>query len=227
MLKEPSTDAEIPIKSPAKPGFIKLYCYTFLYPPQDSDRVLWFHPGHPCVCPYIRQSFLVSFPDDNLSKHQWIFTKLGMCIDIVEILFGIANGQISSNLTELSARDIFSFLDDNLSKCQGSLTKLGTCIHIMKIWFGIANGQISSIFDRVICPRHNNGGYYHFTFLFPSKNTALQVMLSVEIWPSTAAVRPSVSMKYVQFCYRFIIPPAYKVLFVFSVKMFVCVCVCV
>ena len=28
----------------------------------------------------------------NLSKYQWIFTKLGMCIDIVEILFGIANG---------------------------------------------------------------------------------------------------------------------------------------
>ena len=28
-----------------------------------------------------------------------------MCIDIVEIWFGIANGQISSNLTEFSARD--------------------------------------------------------------------------------------------------------------------------
>ena len=42
-------------------------------------------------------SFL--FPDDtcNLSKHQWIVTKLGMCIDIVEIWFGVANGQISSN----------------------------------------------------------------------------------------------------------------------------------
>ena len=38
-----------------------------------------------------------SFPDDNLSKYQWIFTKLGMCIDIVEIWFGIPNGQISSN----------------------------------------------------------------------------------------------------------------------------------
>ena len=37
-----------------------------------------------------------SFPDDNLSKHQWIFTKLGMCIGIMEIWFGIANGQILS-----------------------------------------------------------------------------------------------------------------------------------
>ena len=44
----------------------------------------------------VRPSVRFSFPDDNLSKHQWIFTKLGMCIDIVEIWFGIANGQISS-----------------------------------------------------------------------------------------------------------------------------------
>ena len=40
---------------------------------------------------------IFSFPDDYSSKHQWIFTKLGMCIDIVKIWFGIANGQISSN----------------------------------------------------------------------------------------------------------------------------------
>ena len=44
----------------------------------------------------VRRSVCFSFPDDSLSKHQWIFTKLGMCIDIVEIWFGIANGQISS-----------------------------------------------------------------------------------------------------------------------------------
>ena len=43
-----------------------------------------------------RDKPIFSFPDDNLSKHQWIFTKFGMCIDIVEIWFGIANGQISS-----------------------------------------------------------------------------------------------------------------------------------
>ena len=38
-----------------------------------------------------------------MSKYQCIFIKLGMCIDIVEIWFGIANGQIWSVLTELSA----------------------------------------------------------------------------------------------------------------------------
>ena len=49
------------------------------------------------ICTSVRP-FLFLFPDDNLSKHHWIFTKFGMCIDIVDIWFGIANGQISLNL---------------------------------------------------------------------------------------------------------------------------------
>ena len=52
------------------------------------------------VCLSVRRSyicpFIFSFPADNLSECQWIITKLGVCIDIVEIWFGIANGQISS-----------------------------------------------------------------------------------------------------------------------------------
>ena len=42
-----------------------------------------------------RNKFVFSFPDDNLSKYQYILTKLGMCIDIVEILFGITDGENS------------------------------------------------------------------------------------------------------------------------------------
>ena len=37
-----------------------------------------------------RDSSVFSFPDNNFSKYQQIFTKLGFCIDIVEICFGIA-----------------------------------------------------------------------------------------------------------------------------------------
>ena len=100
------------------------------------------------------------FPDDNLSKHKWIFTKLSMCIDFVEIWFRIANGQISSNF-EWSylpeTHQYFRFPDENLSKCQGILTKLGTCIDMKEIWFGIAYGQILSMFDRAICLWHDNG----------------------------------------------------------------------
>ena len=77
------------------------------------------------------------------------FTKLGMCIDIVEIWIGIANGQISTALFALDT-PIFPFPDDNLSKCQGILTKLGICIDMKEIWFGIANGQISAMFDSYL-----------------------------------------------------------------------------
>ena len=44
-----------------------------------------------------RDTPIFSFPDDNFSKKQGIFTKLAICIDSKEIRFGIANGQISSN----------------------------------------------------------------------------------------------------------------------------------
>ena len=44
-----------------------------------------------------RDTPIFSFPDDNLSKCPLTFTKLGMCIDIVDIYIGIANGQISAN----------------------------------------------------------------------------------------------------------------------------------
>ena len=66
-----------------------------------------------------------------------------MCIDIVGICFGIANGQILSNFDEvICPRHAHIFVShDNLSKCQGILTKLDTCIDIKENWFGIANGQ--------------------------------------------------------------------------------------
>ena len=32
-----------------------------------------------------------SILDDNFNKYQWIFTKLVICINIVQICFGIAN----------------------------------------------------------------------------------------------------------------------------------------
>ena len=67
---------------------------------------------YPCVVHtsvhllYVYQ-FVFSFPDDNLSKCQWIFTKLSMCIGIVEVWFGIANGKILSVLTALSGGEYY------------------------------------------------------------------------------------------------------------------------
>ena len=71
----------------------------------------WMSDVHVSIRPSVSHTSV----RDNLSKHQWIFFKVGMCIDIVEIWFGISNEQISSIFMELSARDtpIFSFPDDN------------------------------------------------------------------------------------------------------------------
>ena len=94
---------------------------------------------------YVYPSASISFPVYNLSNHRWIFTKLGMCIDIVEIWVSIAYGQISLIFDKVTARQmtIVSFPDDNLSEYQWIFIKLGKCIDIVEIWFGIANGQIS------------------------------------------------------------------------------------
>ena len=41
-----------------------------------------------------RDTPIFLFPDNNLSKKQGILMKLAICIDLKEICFGIANGQI-------------------------------------------------------------------------------------------------------------------------------------
>ena len=41
-----------------------------------------------------RNTSVFWFQDNNSSKSQWIFTKFDMCIDLVEIWFGIAYWQI-------------------------------------------------------------------------------------------------------------------------------------
>ena len=123
------------------------------------------------------------------SKHQLIFTKLGVCIDVVEIYFGIANGQILSIFDRVICprHALFSFPEDNLSKCQGILIKLGTCIDIKEIWFGIANRQISSILDSVICLRQDNCGVLSF-YVFIRTKEVTKVVFFVKMAENLARV---------------------------------------
>ena len=77
-----------------------------------------WYPSIYSVCLSVR----ILFPDDNLSKCRWIFTKLGLCIDIVAVWFRSANGQISSIFDRLICPQHVHVLDDNTD-----FTKLGTC----------------------------------------------------------------------------------------------------
>ena len=77
-------------------NMVVLYLFTFYTLPHNSGGVLWFHVGCPCVRPSVVRPSVFLFLDNNLSKYEWIFTKLGNCIDNMEIWFGISNGKITS-----------------------------------------------------------------------------------------------------------------------------------
>ena len=63
---------------------------------------IWFRIADEQFCQFLTElsarnmPAVFSFLNNNFSKCQKIFTKLGMCIDIVDICFGIATGQSSS-----------------------------------------------------------------------------------------------------------------------------------
>ena len=79
----------------------------------------------PSVCRMYIFLSIFSFPEDNLSKYKWKFTKLGVCIDSVEVWFGILlMGKFHPFLTALSAHDtlVFSFTDNNFNKYQWIFT---------------------------------------------------------------------------------------------------------
>ena len=134
-----------------------------IIPSPPSPWVTFFIPCHIIVSGYNGMTLVVcvsvspsvvhlsmfSFTGDILNKCQWLFTRLGLCIDIMEIWFGIAYGQRLSifDRVNLPATSAFLCPDDNLNKYQWIFTKHGMCIDIVKSWFGIAIGQILSIFD--------------------------------------------------------------------------------
>ena len=75
--------------------------------PHDSGEVLWYHVSCQCVRPSVCRTFFCPYflsGGDNLKKCQWSFTKLGVCIDMVEIWFGIVMEKFRQFLKELSAR---------------------------------------------------------------------------------------------------------------------------
>ena len=85
------------------------------------------------------------------SKYQWIFTKLDMCIDIVQILFGIANGHFHQFLTNLSVckMSVYSFLDDNLRKHQLIFTNLVCALILWKFGLGWLMSKFSQFLTKL------------------------------------------------------------------------------
>ena len=92
--------------SKTKPAFVRLYKTSIFIPRHMivagyfgimlAVRVSVHLSIHLCV--YVHSSVRPYFHFWGItwSKYQWIFTRFGVYIDIVEILFAIVNGQILS-----------------------------------------------------------------------------------------------------------------------------------
>ena len=99
-----------------------------------------------------RSSVCFSFPDDNLSKRQWIFTKLSMCIDVVEIWFWIANGQISSIFGHNylpETNPYFRFRTITLVNNKGFSPNLLYALTLRRSGFGLLMGKFPQIFTEL------------------------------------------------------------------------------
>ena len=72
---------------------------------------------------------------------------------------GLLMGKFLPLLTELSAHktSIFYFQDNNLCNLNGFSPNLVCALILWRSALGLLM-QILSIFDRVICPQHDNGG---------------------------------------------------------------------
>ena len=138
--------------------------FTFFYtPPYDGVRVLWYHIGCRCVCPYFR-----------FWKITWVNIK-GFSLNLVCALIlwrsglGLLMRKFHQFLTELPASIRILVQDNNLSKSEWISTKFDICIDIVEIWVWDYSANFV-YFDNYL--QHDNGvgggggWYYHFTFLF-------------------------------------------------------------
>ena len=120
------------------------------------------------------------FPNNNLSKCQWIFTKLDMCIDAVDICSGIANGKILSILTVICSPifcPYFGLWTITLVNINGFLPNLVCALILQRSSFGFQKGKLCYFLTRVICPPHDNGRVLSFNVFNVSCLVSVVLML--------------------------------------------------
>ena len=116
-----------------------------------------FHQFLTVIC---RQRSIFSFPDDNFSKYQWIFTKLGVYIFMVEICFGIAHRQISSIFDSYlpNTCPYFHFWTITLLNINGFSPNLMCALMLVDICFVIAIflAELSALNTSIFYFQDNN-----------------------------------------------------------------------
>ena len=144
-------------------SMMQIWFMYFYNPSQDNGWVLWFHVWPVCVCPSI-----FSFPDDNWSKCESIFTKLCMCINMWRYVFGLLIGKFCQFLIEWSAYHKFAnlFPDNYLSKYQWIFTNLVCAFILWRSGLGLLMYKFCQFLTELSACHMIVAGLCHFTFLF-------------------------------------------------------------
>ena len=136
---------------------------------------------YPPVCPSTPPSINISFPDDNLNKNWLIFTKLGMCIDIVKIWFRTANGQILSILP--TTHLYFCFWMITWVNINGFSPNLICGLILWESYLGLLMGKFCQFFTEL-------SACHTSVFSFPDDNfskyqlifTKLGMCIDIVVW---------------------------------------------
>ena len=142
------------------------FSFSFDTPPYDSGGVLWFHVRCPCVCPFVRPSIRILFPDGKLSKHQWISPNLVCALTLWRSGSGLQMGKFRRILKELSVRDMsyFHFRMITWVNINVFSPNLAFALILWRSSLGLLMGNFVKFWqlsarDMIMV------GYYHFTFL--------------------------------------------------------------
>ena len=127
------------------------------------------------VCPSVCRTSLR--PYFRFWECQWICTKLCVCIDIVELWFWIANGQI---LTELSARNTFlSFRTISWLNLNGFSPNLICALILWNPGLGSLMGKFRQFLTELSARDMIMTGNFRFTFLLLSLLLSKKIKLDI------------------------------------------------
>ena len=82
---------------------LDLYGSTLIIP---RNKIVAGYYGFTLVVHVSIRPSVFSFPDDNLSNFQWLFIKLGLGMNIMEIWIGLLMNNVGQLFTELSALEL-------------------------------------------------------------------------------------------------------------------------
>ena len=116
----------------------------FYTQPHSNGGVLWYHIGCLWGCTS------ACLPDNNL-RMSVDFTKFGVCIDILEIWFGIADGQISLIFDSYrpEIHQFFHFWMINLVNMNGFSLNLVCALILWKSGFGLLIGKFRQLLTEL------------------------------------------------------------------------------